>query len=149
MVSSTLRPHFIPGKEPVPILHEAGWAPGPVWTGGKSRPHWDSILDRPARGQSLYRLSYSAHKIPDIVEVIKSSRMRCVGHVARMDDEVHKKILWTNPEGQRGRGRPKSRWIDKSEEDARKLGCRIWLAVAHDRGRCRHLLQEAEAHPGL
>jgi len=22
-----------PGKEPVPILQEAGWAPGPVWTG--------------------------------------------------------------------------------------------------------------------
>ena len=29
--------------------------PGPVWTGGKSRPHRDSIPDRPARGQSLYR----------------------------------------------------------------------------------------------
>ena len=47
MVSSTPRPHFIPGKDPVPILQEAGWAPGPVWTGGKSRPHRDSIPDRP------------------------------------------------------------------------------------------------------
>jgi len=44
-----------PGKDPVPILQEAGWAPGPVWTGGKSRPHQDSIPDRPARSQSLYR----------------------------------------------------------------------------------------------
>ena len=59
--SSTPRPHFTPGKDPVPILQEAGWAPGPVWTGGKSRPHWDSIPDRPARSQSLYRLSYRAH----------------------------------------------------------------------------------------
>jgi len=33
-VSSTTRPHFTPGKDPVPILQEAGWAPGPVWTGG-------------------------------------------------------------------------------------------------------------------
>jgi len=33
----------------VSILQEAGWAPGPVWTGRKSRPHRDSILDRPAR----------------------------------------------------------------------------------------------------
>ena len=32
-----------PGKDPVPIVQEAGWAPGPVWTGGKSRPHRDSI----------------------------------------------------------------------------------------------------------
>ena len=38
-----------PGKEPVPILQEAGWATGPVWTGGKSHPHRDSIPDRPAR----------------------------------------------------------------------------------------------------
>jgi len=38
VVSSTPRPHFTPGKDPVHILQEAGWAPGPVWTGGKSRP---------------------------------------------------------------------------------------------------------------
>ena len=49
MVSSTPRPHFTPGKDPVPILQEAGWASGPVWTGGKSRPHRNSIPDRPAR----------------------------------------------------------------------------------------------------
>ena len=60
LVSSTPRPHFTPGKEPVPILQEAGWAPGPVWTGGNSRPHWDSIPDRPDRSQPLYRLNYPA-----------------------------------------------------------------------------------------
>ena len=52
-----------PRKDPVPILQEAVWAPGPVWTGGKSRPHRDSIPDRPARSQSLYRLSYRARII--------------------------------------------------------------------------------------
>jgi len=62
VVSSTPRPHFTPGKDPVPILQEAGWAPGPVWTCGKSRPHGDSIPDRPARSYSLNRLSYRAHK---------------------------------------------------------------------------------------
>jgi len=61
VVSSTSRPHFTPGKDPVPILQEAGWAPGPGWTGGKSRPHRDSIPDRPTRSQSLYLLSYRAH----------------------------------------------------------------------------------------
>jgi len=49
VVGSTPRPHFIPGKDPVLILQEAGWAPGPVWTGGKSRLHRDSIPDRPVR----------------------------------------------------------------------------------------------------
>jgi len=43
VVSSTPRPHFTPGKDPVPILQEAGWAPGPVWTGGNSRPHRNSL----------------------------------------------------------------------------------------------------------
>jgi len=47
VISGTPRPHFTPGKDPVPILQEAGWAPGPVWTGGKSRPNRDSIPDRP------------------------------------------------------------------------------------------------------
>jgi len=61
VVSSTPRPYFTIGKDTVPIAQETEWAPGPVWTGGKSRPHRDSIPDRPARSQSLYRLSYPAH----------------------------------------------------------------------------------------
>ena len=61
VVSSTPRPHFTPGKDPVPFLQEAGWALGPVWTARKSSPHQDSIPDRPARSQSLYRLSYRPH----------------------------------------------------------------------------------------
>ena len=63
VVSSTPRPYFTPGKDPVPILQEVGCAPGPVWTGGKSRPHRDSIPDLPAHSQSLYRLSYPAHDL--------------------------------------------------------------------------------------
>ena len=57
VVSSTPRPHFNPGKEAIPTLQEAGWAPGPIWTGGKSRPHRDSIPHHPSRSQSLNRLS--------------------------------------------------------------------------------------------
>jgi len=61
VVSSTPRPNFTPGKDPVPILQEAGWTPGPVWTGRKSRPHRHLIPNLRTRSQSLYRLSYSAH----------------------------------------------------------------------------------------
>jgi len=52
------------------ILQEAGWAPGPVWTDGKSRPHRDSILDRPARSQLLYRLSYPTHSYSNVPVII-------------------------------------------------------------------------------
>ena len=35
---------FNPGKDPVPIVQEAGWAPGPVWMGAENLdPHRDSI----------------------------------------------------------------------------------------------------------
>jgi len=30
VVSSTPQPYFTPGKDPVPIVQEAGWAQGPV-----------------------------------------------------------------------------------------------------------------------
>ena len=48
MVSSRPRPYFTPGKEPVPIVQEAGWKTGPVRTGGKYRPTGIQFPDRPA-----------------------------------------------------------------------------------------------------
>jgi hypothetical protein len=56
-----------PGKDPVPILQEAVWTSPPVWMGGKSRPPRDSIPDRPALSQSLYRLSYLAHEFNSLL----------------------------------------------------------------------------------
>jgi len=44
VVSVTPRLLFTPGKDPVPIVQEAGWAPVQVWTGAEiSPPHRDSI----------------------------------------------------------------------------------------------------------
>ena len=44
-----------PRKDPVPIVEEAGWAPGPVWTGAENlAPTGIRFLDRPARSQLLY-----------------------------------------------------------------------------------------------
>jgi len=47
------------GKTRYPYDRRLG---GPVWTGVKSRPHRDSIPNRPGRSQSLYQLSYPDHK---------------------------------------------------------------------------------------
>jgi len=61
-VSVTLRPPFTPGKDPEPIVQEAGWTSGPVWTAAKNLASTGiRSPDRPARSQSLYRLSYLAH----------------------------------------------------------------------------------------
>ena len=42
---------FTPGKDPVPIVQEAGWAPGPVWTGVENFTLIGiRFPDRPSRG---------------------------------------------------------------------------------------------------
>jgi len=57
---STPRPgRFTPVKDPVPIVQKAGWAPVPVWMGAENLvPTGIRSPDRPARSESLYRLSY-------------------------------------------------------------------------------------------
>ena len=56
------RPLFTTGKDPVPIVQEAGWAPGPVWTGAENlAPSGIRSRDRLACSQSLYRLRFTAH----------------------------------------------------------------------------------------
>ena len=50
---------FTPGKDPVLIVQEAGWAPGPVWTGAENLASTGiRSPDRPVSSESLYRLSY-------------------------------------------------------------------------------------------
>jgi hypothetical protein len=62
-VSVTPRPLSTPRKDPVPIVQEAGWAPGTVWTGAENlAPTGIRSPDLAARSQSLYRLSYPAHR---------------------------------------------------------------------------------------
>jgi hypothetical protein len=53
---------FTPGKDPVPTVQEAGWAPGLVWTDAENLAQTGiRSPERAARSQSLYRLSYLAH----------------------------------------------------------------------------------------
>jgi hypothetical protein len=50
---------FTPGKNPVYIVQEAGWAPGPDWTGAENLASTGiRSPDRPAQSESLYRLNY-------------------------------------------------------------------------------------------
>ena len=53
------RPLRPPGKIRYPLYREAGWAARPVWTGAENLiPIGIRSPDRPARSESLYRLSY-------------------------------------------------------------------------------------------
>ena len=55
---------------------------------------------------------------PDIVRVIKSRRVRWVGHVTRIGESrsVYK-VLVEKPEGKRPFGRPRRRWDDNIKMD--------------------------------
>ena len=62
VVSVTPWQVFTPGKDTVTIVQEAGWAPGPLWTGAENVvPTGIRSPDRPARSRSLYRLRYPVH----------------------------------------------------------------------------------------
>lgn len=81
----------------------------------------------------------------DIVQFIKLGRLRWAGHVQRMPDTaIPKKIRTLQPEGRRRVGRPRGRWIDGVNADARSLGIQNWWTVALDRRRWRKLLEEAK-----
>jgi len=55
---------FVPGKDPIPIVQEGGWATRPVWKDAENLgSNGIRAPDRPACSESLYRLSYSAHRI--------------------------------------------------------------------------------------
>jgi hypothetical protein len=62
-VSITPRPLSIPRNDPVPIVQYPVWAPGPKWTGAENFASTGfRSTGRPARSQSLYRLSYPLHR---------------------------------------------------------------------------------------
>ena len=80
---------------------------------------------------------------PNIVRVIKSRRMRWVGHVARMGERrgVYR-VLVGKPVGKRPLGRPRSRWKDNIKMDLQEVGCggMDWIELAQDSDRRRALV---------
>jgi hypothetical protein len=65
-------------RDPVPIVKEADWAPGPVWTGAEKLARAEiRFPDRLVRSKSLYRLSYPGprilYKIPEITQGLSVS----------------------------------------------------------------------------
>jgi hypothetical protein len=63
------------------------------------------------------------YSLPNIVRVVKSSRMRWAGHVARMEERrgVHR-VVMGRPEGTRQLGRPRRRWGDNIKMDLQEVG---------------------------
>ena len=59
VVNTTPRPLYHQERDSVPIVQEARWAPGSVWSGVENFAVTGiQSLDRLARSESLHRLSY-------------------------------------------------------------------------------------------
>ena len=83
------------------------------------------------------------YSLPNIVRVVKSRRMRWLGHVARIGEDigVHR-VLVGKPEGKRPLGIPRRRWEDDIKMDLREVGggCGDWMELAQDRDGWRALV---------
>jgi hypothetical protein len=79
---------------------------------------------------------HSLYSSPNIVRVIKSRRMRRVGHGARMGEGrgVYR-VLVGRPERKSPLGRPRNRWEDNIKTDLRGIGNdeAKWIRLAWDR----------------
>jgi hypothetical protein len=78
----------------------------------------------------VYRRRYN-HELdkefnsPNALNVTKTSRLRCAGHmIRRLEDLPQKTLFRAKPIERRNQGRPKSRWADGVNSDSLALGVR-------------------------
>ena len=100
-VSVTPRPLFTPGKDPVPIVQEAGWAPGPVWTGAENlAPTGIRSTDRPIVIRKVVKFFFFSRCNSPLVGLglptIEASRSRSV---------IYSTVCRTPPDGWSARRR--------------------------------------------
>jgi hypothetical protein len=86
---------------------------------------------------------HDLYSSPSIIRIIKSRRMRWVGHVARMVEKrnVYRSLV-RKTEGKRPHGRQRSRRIDDIKMDILEIGLSVvdWIGLAQDRYRWRDLV---------
>jgi hypothetical protein len=93
--------------------------------------------------KTKYEKLNDLYSSPNIFRLIKSRRMRWAGHVARMGESTGVYgVLVGKPEGKRPLGIPRHRWEDNIRMNHQDVGCggMDWVSLAHDREKCRALV---------
>jgi hypothetical protein len=76
-----------------------------------------------ARWRKLHKKDRDLYSSPNIIRTIKSRRVRCEGHVARMREKRYTyRLLMGRPEGRRPLGRQICRWVDNMRMDLGEIG---------------------------
>jgi len=87
---------------------------------------------------------YAMVKKPTITETIRLKRLRCFGHVQRMEEnKIPKRVLYMNLGTARLRGRPRNRWQDVVRVGGRTVGGEGWQEKVHHTEEWKKLLQTA------
>jgi hypothetical protein len=77
---------------------------------------------------------------PSVIRIIKSKRMRWVGHVEQTEEKGNAyRLLVRKPEGKRPLGRSRRRWVDNIRMDLGEVGWGDvdWISLAQDRDQWR------------
>lgn len=86
----------------------------------------------------------------NIVRCFKANRLQWAGHIMRRKPtEMIRRVTQWIPLGTRSRGRPRKRWGDAVEEDARTIGVTDWKSKCRDRAEWRKTTRVARTHNGL
>jgi hypothetical protein len=86
---------------------------------------------------------HNLYSSPNIIRMIKSWRVRWVGHVEQMVEKRNAyRRLVGKPEGKRQLGRPRRKWVDNIKMDLRGIGWdgMDWIDLAQDRDQCGALV---------
>jgi hypothetical protein len=80
----------------------------------------------------------------DILRFIKSQKIRWLGHVERMEENVKRKTVLQKKEG-----RSRMRLSDDVESNLKKMEVKEWKEKMKDREQWRLVVEEAKDHPEL
>ncbi|GFY33942.1 endonuclease-reverse transcriptase [Trichonephila clavipes] len=90
----------------------------------------------PVKDQGCWRTRYNfelyrLYKEPQVTQVIRSNRLRWLGHIWRShENNQTRAYTFKNSMGSRTRGRPPTRWEDDVENDLKTLNIKNWQRVS-------------------
>lgn len=86
---------------------------------------------------------------PQITKIARAQRIRWLGHVHRMEEtSITKQVLTRGISGRRGRGRPRTQWLQSVEKDLEEVGVKEWRRLTANRKEWKKISDKAMSQLG-